>query len=185
MKTLTRNWRDHCRIGPWKHTETASKYFDGHGRLSQSKKRKCLWTHDKNGITREFMKGATRGLREGLTEGNYLRLLPGLSLEDRNYTWNCTSSKKRTSENHSNGTLQRHPLPQVRNCWQAAYQPTRDSTCYPYVSPNLTTCSFTSACGQVEVRPTVDWQDLALNGLWSLIIIYFSLGSLLDSSVCR
>ena len=31
-------------------------------------------------------------------------------------TCNCTSRKKRTNENHSNGTFQRHPLPQVRSC---------------------------------------------------------------------
>ena len=37
MKTLTRNWRDHCRIGTRKHTETVSRYFDRHGRLYQSK----------------------------------------------------------------------------------------------------------------------------------------------------
>ena len=29
------------------------------------------------------MKGATRGLQEGWMEGSYLRLMPGLSLEDR------------------------------------------------------------------------------------------------------
>ena len=29
------------------------------------------------------MKGATRGLGEGWMEGNYLRLMPGLRLEDR------------------------------------------------------------------------------------------------------
>ena len=66
-----------------RHTETVSRYFDWHGSLSQSKESKCLWTHDKDGITREFMKGATRGLREGWMEGNYLRLMPGMSLEDR------------------------------------------------------------------------------------------------------
>ena len=38
---------------------------------------------DKDCVTREFMKGVTRGLREGWMEGNYLRLMPGLSLEDR------------------------------------------------------------------------------------------------------
>ena len=38
--------------------------------------------------------------------------------------WNCTSRKKRTSENHINGTLERHPLPQVRTCLQGAYQST-------------------------------------------------------------
>ena len=40
-----------------KHTETKSKYFDWHGRLSQSEESKCLWTHDKDGITGEFMNG--------------------------------------------------------------------------------------------------------------------------------
>ena len=42
------------------HMETVSRYFDWHGRLSQSKESKCLWTHDKDGVTREFTKGATR-----------------------------------------------------------------------------------------------------------------------------
>ena len=50
--------------------ETVSKYFDMHGRLYQSEERKCLGTHDKDGITRKFMKGATRGLREEWMEGN-------------------------------------------------------------------------------------------------------------------
>ena len=59
MKTLTRNWRDHRRTGTHKHTETVSRYFDRHGRLSQSEESKCLWTHDKDGITREFTKGYT------------------------------------------------------------------------------------------------------------------------------
>ena len=44
-----------------RHTETVSRYFDRHGRLFQSEKSKCLRTHDKDGITREFTKGATRG----------------------------------------------------------------------------------------------------------------------------
>ena len=85
MKTLTRNWRDHWRTGTHKHTETVSRFFDRHGYLSQSEESKCLWTHDKDGVTREFTKGATRGLREGWMEGNYLRLMPGLSLEDSFY----------------------------------------------------------------------------------------------------
>ena len=63
VKTFTRNWRDHKMTGTHKHTETVSRYFDWHGRLSQSKESKCLWTHDKDGVTREFTKGATRGLR--------------------------------------------------------------------------------------------------------------------------
>ena len=33
-----------------------------------------------------------------------------------------------TSENHGNGTLQRHPLPRVRICKQAEYQPTTHRT---------------------------------------------------------
>ena len=36
-----------------------------------------------SGVTREFTKGATRRLRDGWMEGNFLRLMPGLSLEDR------------------------------------------------------------------------------------------------------
>ena len=47
VKTLTRNWRDHCRTGTRKNTETVSKYFDRHGRLYQSEESKCLWTHEK------------------------------------------------------------------------------------------------------------------------------------------
>jgi hypothetical protein len=43
---------------------TVSKYFDGHGHLSQSEESKCLSTHDRDGVTREFMKGATKGLQE-------------------------------------------------------------------------------------------------------------------------
>ena len=50
MKTLTKNRRDHCRTGTQKHTETWSKYVDGHCRLSQSEESECLWTHDKDGI---------------------------------------------------------------------------------------------------------------------------------------
>ena len=42
-----------------------------------------MWTHDKYGVTREFLKGVTRGLREewmeGNLKGNYLRLIPGLN----------------------------------------------------------------------------------------------------------
>ena len=46
--------------GTHKHMETVSRYFDWHGHLSQLEESKCLWTHDKNGVTREFTKGATR-----------------------------------------------------------------------------------------------------------------------------
>jgi len=51
VKTLTRNWRDHCRTGTRKHTETVSKYFDRHSRLYRSEESKCLSTHDKDGVT--------------------------------------------------------------------------------------------------------------------------------------
>ena len=61
--------------------------------LSQSEESKCMRTHSKDGITREFLKSATRGLREwnvrgeegteGKLNNNYLRLIPGLCLEDR------------------------------------------------------------------------------------------------------
>ena len=71
VKTLTRKWRDHCRTGTRKHTVTGHKYFDRHGRLYQSEESTCLWTHDKM---------ATRRLWEGWKEGNYLKLMPGLSL---------------------------------------------------------------------------------------------------------
>ena len=57
---LVWNWRDQKRTGTHKHTETVSRYFDWHSHLSQSKESKCLWTHDKDGVTREFTKGATR-----------------------------------------------------------------------------------------------------------------------------
>ena len=36
------------------HTETKSKYFDGHGRPSQSEESECMWAHDKDGVTRVF-----------------------------------------------------------------------------------------------------------------------------------
>jgi hypothetical protein len=65
------------------------KYFDGHRRLSQSEESEYMWTHDKDGVTREFLEGATRGLQEkwmeGNLKGNYLRLIPGLCLEDRTH----------------------------------------------------------------------------------------------------
>jgi hypothetical protein len=42
VKTLTKNRRDHRRTGTRKHMETNSKYFDGHGRLSQSEESECM-----------------------------------------------------------------------------------------------------------------------------------------------
>ena len=43
------------------------KYFNGHGNLPQSEESEYMWTHDKDGFTREFLKGATRGLQEELS----------------------------------------------------------------------------------------------------------------------
>jgi hypothetical protein len=44
-------------------------------------------TYEKYGITREFLKGATRGFKRGRDgekfKRSYLRLIPGLCLEDR------------------------------------------------------------------------------------------------------
>jgi hypothetical protein len=51
VKTLIRNWRDHQRTGTHKNTETESRHFDRHSRLFQSEESKCLWTHDKDGVT--------------------------------------------------------------------------------------------------------------------------------------
>ena len=55
VKTLTRNWRDHKMTGTHKHTETVTRYFDWHGSLPQSKESKCLWTHDKDGVTHKHL----------------------------------------------------------------------------------------------------------------------------------
>ena len=78
VKTLTRNWRDHKMTGTHKHMETVSKYFDGHGRPSQSEESKCMWAHDKDDVTRVFER-CHQGLREEWMEGNlkgdYLRLI--------------------------------------------------------------------------------------------------------------
>ena len=80
VKALTRNWRDHKRTGTHKHMETVSRYFDGHRHFSQSEESECMWTHDKGGITRVFERWK---VFEGYLKGNYLRLIPGLCLEDR------------------------------------------------------------------------------------------------------
>ena len=54
-------------------------------RPSLSIKRENISEHTTKMASLEFMKGATRGLREKWMEGNYLRLMPGLSLEDRTF----------------------------------------------------------------------------------------------------
>ena len=68
-----------------KHMETYSEYFDGHRSLSRSEESKSVWTHDKDGITREFLKVATKGFwgMEGNLKENYLSLILGLCLEGR------------------------------------------------------------------------------------------------------
>ena len=82
-KTLTENWKGLWRKGTHKHTETYSKYLDDHSYLSQSKKRKCMWTHSKDGVAREFLKGAARGLWERKVWGeegwreNYMEIIWG------------------------------------------------------------------------------------------------------------
>ena len=53
-KTLTKHWRDLWWKGTHKHTEIYLKYFDVQRRLSQSEESECMWTHDKDGVTREF-----------------------------------------------------------------------------------------------------------------------------------
>ena len=49
--------------------ETVSRYFDRHGCLFQTEESKCLRTHDKEGVTREFTKGAIRGVARGMEGG--------------------------------------------------------------------------------------------------------------------
>ena len=50
------------------------------------------------------------------------------------------------------------------------------STCWPHVTPKHTRWSFTSVCGQVDLRLAIGWQVLAFNGLYNLeIIIYYSI----------
>ena len=45
--TLTKTWRDHGgQAHKHTHTETKSKYFDGHGCPSQSEESECMWAHD-------------------------------------------------------------------------------------------------------------------------------------------
>ena len=63
-KTFPKNWRDLWRKGTHKHTGTYLKYFDGHKRLSQSEESKCMWIDGKDGVTREFLIDAIRGLHE-------------------------------------------------------------------------------------------------------------------------
>ena len=74
MKTLAKSWRDHCRTGTRKDTETKSKYFDRHGRLSQSEESECMWTHDKDGVTR-FFERCHQWVVRGMDGGKFNRRL--------------------------------------------------------------------------------------------------------------
>jgi hypothetical protein len=42
-----------------------------------------------------------------------------------------------------------------------------ESTCGPHVIPKVAGVSLTAICGQVEVKPAVRWQALAVNRLLS------------------
>ena len=54
------------------HTETKSKYFDG--RPSQSEEIKCMWAHDKDGVTRVFER-CHQGVAIGRDGGKFKRRL--------------------------------------------------------------------------------------------------------------
>ena len=73
MRTLTKNWRDHSGQAHI-HTETKSKYFDGHGRLSQSKESQCMWAHDNDGVIRVFER-CHQGVAKGMVGEKFKRRL--------------------------------------------------------------------------------------------------------------
>jgi hypothetical protein len=56
------------------HTETKSKYLDGHGRLSQSEENECMWAHNKDGITRVLGR-CHQGVARGMDGGKFKRRL--------------------------------------------------------------------------------------------------------------
>ena len=55
-------------------TETKSKYFDGHGRPSQSEENECMRAHDKDGVTRVF-KRCHQGVARGMDGRKFKRRL--------------------------------------------------------------------------------------------------------------
>jgi hypothetical protein len=56
VRTLTENWRVHGgQAHEHGHTGTKSKYFDGHGRPSQSEESECMWAHDNDDDTNDKM----------------------------------------------------------------------------------------------------------------------------------
>ena len=67
-----------------KPSESELIHFDTQGSLSQSEENKYKRTHCKDGATRE-RRGRREDLEgmEGKLNGNDLRLIPGLCLEDR------------------------------------------------------------------------------------------------------
>ena len=60
--------------GTWKHTITKSKYFDEHSSLSQWEEGECMWTHDKDGVTRVFER-CHQGVARGMDGGKFKRRL--------------------------------------------------------------------------------------------------------------
>ena len=97
VKTLTKNRRDYgwqeqksTRQQNWNIATDTAVFFN------QKRANEC--EHMKNMVSLEFLKGATRGLREEWMEGNlkgdYLRLIPGLCLEDRT-NWYASSRWQR------------------------------------------------------------------------------------------
>ena len=56
------------------HTETKSKYFDGHGRPSQSEESECMWAHNKDDITR-VLERCHQGVARGMDGGKFKRRL--------------------------------------------------------------------------------------------------------------
>jgi hypothetical protein len=83
-------------ISGWKYTRTQTpgnlKYFGDHRCLSPSEESKCMWTSSVMALRMVFERyhqrvarqeaGKVRGLEE-----NYLRLIPGLCLDNRTNSW--------------------------------------------------------------------------------------------------
>ena len=63
------------------HTETKSKYFDGHGCLSQSEEREFMWAYDKDGVTRVFER-CHQGVARGMDGGKFKRRLSEANVRD-------------------------------------------------------------------------------------------------------
>ena len=58
------------------HTETKLKYFNGHGRLSQSEESEYMRAHHKDGVTRVFercQQGVARGMDGGKSPHTHIK----------------------------------------------------------------------------------------------------------------